>query len=96
MPNTLEKDYVMVNFTIYDGEREYSDNYYYNKNKYDKMTPLEIISDFYGEHVSDNEAHKVDSYWDCDRVIQLDSTYQFKADENKLKEYATIGIWGNA
>ena len=91
---TKEKEYVMVNFTIYDGEREYSDNYYYNKKKYDKMTPLEIIRDFYGEQVSNDKAYKVNSYWDCDRVIQLDRTYEFIADENKLKEYHTIGIWG--
>jgi|11BtaG_2_1085332.scaffolds.fasta_scaffold87600_2 hypothetical protein len=91
----MSQTYVMVQFAIYDGEREYQAMYYYTQETYEQMTALEILRDFFGDNVSSNTGYKINSYWDSERVVQLEKTYTFTADKNKLKEYNSIGIWGN-
>ena len=91
----MAEDYVMVHFDIYDGEREYQAMYYYTQENYEQMTALEILRDFFGDSVSSEQGYKINSYWDSERVVQLERSYPFIADKNKLKEYNSLGIWGN-
>tara|TARA_R100000742_G_C4258508_1_gene76385 strand:- start:629 stop:910 length:282 start_codon:yes stop_codon:yes gene_type:complete len=87
-----EKEYVMCTFEILEGEREYGTKYFYPKEKYDKWTTKELLEEFFGGKLG--EQFKAESYWDCDRVVGLDTTNNFKADKNKIKELLSMGIWG--
>ena len=93
MPDTLEKDYVMCVFEILDGEREYNTKYFYPKSKYDKWTTKELLEEFFCTDLG--EQFKAESYWDSDRVVGLDYTRNFKADEEKVKELYSMGIYGD-
>jgi len=93
MPDTLEKDYVMCVFEILEGEREYTAKYFYPKSKYDKWTTKELLEEFFCTDLG--EQFKAESYWDCDRVVGLDYTRNFKADKEKVKELYSMGIYGD-
>jgi len=89
----MEKEYVMCTFEILDGEREYSAKYFYPKSKYDKWNTKELLEDYFCTDLG--EQFKAESYWDCDRVVGLDMTRTFKADEEKIKELFSMGIYGD-
>ena len=92
METMKEKEYVMCDFEILDGEREYGTSYYYPKERYDKLTTKELLEEFFCTDLG--EQFKAQSYWDCDRVVGLDYTRNFKADEKQLKFLSSIGVWG--
>ena len=89
----MEKEYVMCVFEILEGEREYSTKYFYPKAKYDKWTTKELLEEFFCTDLG--EQFRANSYWDCDRVVGLDYTRNFKADEEKVKELYSMGIYGD-
>ena len=93
MPDTLEKDYVMCVFEILDGERKYNTKYFYPKSKFDKWSTKELLEEFFCTDLG--EQFKAESYWDIDRVVGLDYTRNFKADEEKVKELYSMGIYGD-
>ena len=89
----MEKEYVMCVFEILEGEREYSTKYFYPKSKYDKWTTKELLEEFFCTDLGDE--FKAESYWDCDRVVGLDWTYDFKADDERIKFLSSVGVYGD-
>ena len=92
METMKEKEYVMCDFEILDGEREYGTSYYYPKERYDQWTTKELLEEFFCDTLG--AEFKAESYWDGDRVVGLNWTYHFKADEKQLKFLSSIGVWG--
>ena len=89
----MQKEYVMCVFEILEGEREYNTKYFYPKSIYDKWTTKELLENFFGEEM--DEEFKAESYWNGDRVVGLDWTYHFKADDERIEFLSSVGVYGN-
>tara|TARA_R100000482_G_C5053685_1_gene113876 strand:- start:3 stop:302 length:300 start_codon:yes stop_codon:yes gene_type:complete len=93
----MEKEYIMVIFTVRVSEYEHDLSYYYPRDYVNSKLDVELINDFFGRDLTqaDSDWDRENSYWDSDRLLEVSDKRPFVATDEQLEFLNKIGVYGD-
>jgi len=93
----MEKEYIMVTFTVWVSEYEHDLSYYYPRDYVNSKLDVDLINEFFGRELTqaDSDMEREDRYWDSDRVLAVSNKVPFKATDKQLDWLNKIGVYGD-
>jgi hypothetical protein len=93
----MEKEYIMVIFTVRVSEYEHDLSYYYPRDYVNSKLDVDLINDFFGRDLTqaDSDWDRENSYWDSDRLLEVADKRPFVATDEQLEFLNKIGVYGD-
>ena len=93
----MEKEYIMVTFTVRVSEYEHDLSYYYPRDYVNSKLDVDLINDFFGRDLTqaDSDWDRENSYWDSDRLLEVSDKRPFVATDEQLEFLNKIGVYGD-
>tara|TARA_R100000458_G_scaffold56059_1_gene60609 strand:+ start:2053 stop:2352 length:300 start_codon:yes stop_codon:yes gene_type:complete len=93
----MEKEYIMVIFTVRVSEYEHDLSYYYPRDYVNSKLDVDLINDFFGRDLTqaDSDWDRENSYWDSDRLLEVSDKRPFVATDEQLEFLNKIGVYGD-
>ena len=93
----MEKEYIMVTFTVRISEYEHDLSYYYPRDYVNSKLDVDLINEFFGRDLTqaDSDWDKENRYWDSDRLLEVADKRPFVATDEQLDYLHKIGVYGD-